>query len=108
MTWKELNEKYPMDREEMTVEQEKDFVDHCFDLYENQGFAKVFWSISNDFKEYHNKAFKVINRLTEKECDLCCLPMWKIKFEDGKRINAYLDEIIPSEMVNNGCKLEIG
>lgn len=29
-----------------------------------------------------------------------------IKFEDNKEIAAYPDEIIPSEMIDNGCKFE--
>jgi hypothetical protein len=63
--------------------------------------------MGGDFEEYYNKPFKVIDRLTEKECDLECLPMWKIKFEDGEIIHAYPDEIVPSEMISNGCKLEL-
>ena len=31
---------------------------------------------------------------------------WKIQFEDGMMIDAYPDEIISSEMVNNGCQIE--
>lgn len=104
---KDLSKKYPMYRDEMTVEQEREFVKDIFNHYETEGFAKVFWSMGGDFKEYHNKPFKVVGRLTEEECDLECLPMWKIEFEDGTRIHAYADEIIPSEMKGNGCKLEL-
>lgn len=107
LTIEEINKKYPMDRYEMTIEQEREFVKDLFELYESEGFAKVFWSMGGDFEEYHNKPFKVIGRTTEKECDLECLPMWKIQFEDSKIIHAYPDEIIPSKMKANGCTLEL-
>lgn len=107
LTKEELNKKYPMYRDEMTQEQEREYIDDLFDFYEGEGFAKVFWSMGGDFEEYYNKPFKVIDRLTEKKCDLECLPMWKIKFEDGEIIHAYPDEIIPSVMKENGCKLEL-
>lgn len=35
-----------------------------------------------------------------------CLPEWKIQFKDGALIDAYPDEIIPSEMIGNGCKIK--
>lgn len=107
MTWENMREKYPMYRDDMTVEQEREFVKDCFGCYESEGFSKVFWSIGGDFKEYHNKPFKVLYRLDEKSCDLECLPMWEIQFEDGETIHAYPDEIIPSEMKANGCTLEV-
>jgi hypothetical protein len=96
-----------MYRDEMTKEQERKFVEECFSNYENEGFAKVFWSQGGDFEEYHNKPFKVTRRLTEDDADLDCLPMWEIEFEDGTNIHAYPDEIIPREMIENGCKLEV-
>lgn len=107
MKLEELNKKYPLYRDEMTLEQEREFAKDLFDAYETEGFAKVFWSMGGDFEEYYNKPFKVIDRLTEEECDLECLPMWSIQFEDGVKIHAYADEIIPSEMISNGCKLEV-
>lgn len=101
--FEKLYEKYPIDREDMSVKEEREFVSHCFDIYEKEGFSKVFWSMGGDFPEYQNKPFKVIERAKEPEHDLCVLPMWKIQFEDGKVISAYPDEVIPSEMQGNGC-----
>jgi hypothetical protein len=43
----------------------------------------------------------------EPDYDLEVLPVWKIQFEDGQIHEAYPEEIIPSEMKNNGCKLAI-
>ena len=96
-----------MCRDEMTKEQERDFVNDCFDLLEKEEFSKVFWSNGGDYEEYHNKPFKVLRRLDEESCELECLPMWEIQFEDGTEIHAYPDEIIPSEMIYNGCKLKL-
>lgn len=35
--------------------------------------------------------------------DLECLPMWIIQFEDGFELEAYPEEIVPREMIDNGC-----
>ena len=48
---------------------------------------------------------KVVERCSTKDSDLSSLPMWNIKFQDGTIIGAYPEEIIPSEMKNNGCTL---
>ena len=32
--------------------------------------------------------------------------MWNIKFSDGVTIGAYPEEIIPSEMKENGCLMD--
>lgn len=105
-TWKELNDAFPMYRDEMTEDQEQEFLENCYHLYEKEGFAKVFWSQGGDYQEYHEKSFTVLGRVKPPDADTECLPMWKIKFEDGKEISAYPDEIIPREMRENGCKLE--
>lgn len=113
MTWEELNEKYSMSREEMTEEQEKEFVDYCFDIYEEEGFAKVFISpydlFPNGVINRQGKPFKVLGRIRllteidngEDTADLESLPMWKIQFEDGETMGAYAEEIIPSEIKEN-------
>lgn len=106
MTWNELEAKYPTDREDMTKEQERCFVEECFNLYEQEGFAKKFWSPFGDYSERTGENFEVVSRCTEKEADLEVLPMWNIKFSDGTIIGAYPEEIIPSEMRDNGCNME--
>lgn len=106
MTWDEMKHKYPEDRNEMSEERETEFVNDCFLCYERDGFAKKFWSQGGDYKEKIGQKFEVIGRSTTKDADLCCLPMWNIKFADGTIISAYPDEIIPREMIANGCQLE--
>lgn len=103
MTWDEMKVKYPEYRDCMTEEREREFVKDCFTLYEKEGFAKNFWSQGGDYKKYHGQPFAVISRAEEDDVDLECLPMWKIRFDDGFEMDAYPDEIIPSEMANNGC-----
>lgn len=113
MTWDDMNKKYPEYREEMTRERELAFVEDCFTCYEGEGFAKNFWSQGSDYKEYIGKPFTVIGRVPEHDdqhkdgADLECLPMWKIRFDDGKEIDAYPDEIIVREMIDNGCPPDI-
>ncbi len=113
MTWEEIKDKYPDRpyREEMTEEREKEFVADCFDAYEAEGFAKVFWNQGGDYKKYHGKHFEVIGRTPiydgkNNGADLECLPMWNIKFDDGFEMAAYPDEIIPREMRDNSCPKE--
>lgn len=106
-SWADMKRKYSMEREKMTGEEEKEWLEDCFLLYEKEGFARCFWSQGGDYKEYHEKAFTVIRRTEEKDgFDMECLPAWRIQFADGTVIDAYPDEIIPSEMIDNGCKIE--
>ena len=112
----ELREKYKdmPNREDMTIEQEREFVSDCFDAYEQEGFAPVFWSQGDDYPQYHGMPFAVVERTPEYDsqhtgqhtADLERLPMWNIRFEDGTVLSAYPDEIIPSEMRDNGCPEE--
>ncbi len=111
MTKAEINAKYPEYRDEMSVEREKEYVNDCFDYYEQEGFAKVFWSQGGDFKDYHFKPFKVIGRVPAFDgknngVELELLPMWYIRFEDGFKMAAYPDECIASEMIDYGCPRE--
>ena len=105
MTWDKMNKKYPEYREEMSEKREEEFVNDCFDCYEQEGFSKKFWDRNGDYEEKIGQSFKVLGRITTEEADLCCLPMWRIEFADGTTIAAYPDEIIPREMNDNGCPL---
>lgn len=112
MTWDEIRTKYPDRpyREDMTEEREKEFVEDCFSCYENEGFAKVFWSQGGDYADYIEKPFKIVGRVPILDdahpdgAELECLPMWRIRFEDGFEMAAYPDEIIPREMRENGWR----
>lgn len=104
---KDMEQKYPMMRDEMTKEQEKEWLEDCYSLYEKKGFVRCFWSCGGDYEEYHEKPFKVLRRTKESDgFDMECLPAWRIEFKDGKLLDAYPSEIIPSEMIDNGCKIE--
>lgn len=103
--WKDVQKKYPMGRDEMTEEEELRFVDDCFNLYEKEGFSPVYWSPFTDHEDRKGQEIEVFERCTVEDCDLCVLPMWKIKFRDGEVIHAYPEEIVPSEMRANGCRL---
>jgi hypothetical protein len=105
-SWEDMKVKYPEDRNEMTEEQEKEFVNDCFSCYEADGFAKKFWSPFGDYKDREGQGFEVIGRCTEQDTDISALPMWNIKFADGTTIGAYPEEIITREMKDNGCDLD--
>lgn len=81
------------------------FVNDCFTLYEKEGFAKKFWTPYDENKQRIGQPFTVVSKCSIENSDLECLPMWQIKFADGTCIDAYPEEIIPSEMRNNGCKI---
>lgn len=106
MTWDELNKKYPEARYEMSVDREREFLKELYDAYETSGFADKFWTpfdLNNKDKSYIGKSFKVIGRCEEgKEWDLESLPVWKIEFEDGHKMDAYPEEIYLNDMIANG------
>lgn len=104
MTWKEMKIKYPEDRDKMSYDRHKEFVKDCFDCYEQEEFADKYWSPYTENDLYYELQFTVIRQATEDDgIFIECLPMWLIKFENGKEIFAYPEEIIPSEMKYNGC-----
>ena len=102
-TWADLNREYPESREEMTEERERDFVAECFRLYESEGFVGKFWSPYSDYKDRFGECFEIVGRCEEGDYDLCVLPMWLIKFQDGTIVGAYPEEIIPSERTKLPC-----
>ena len=99
-----------INRDDMTKEEEKLFVDYWFNKYESEGFVKVFCSpytfTDEEPTKYNGKKFEVVGRVKpldedEHGADLECLPMWNIKFEDGHTMAAYPEEIISSEIKDN-------
>lgn len=106
MTWEDMKIKYPEDRENMSEEREKEFINDCFTCYDNEEFARKFWSPFGDYKDREGQGFEVVGRCTEEDAHISALPMWNIKFEDGTIIGAYPEEIIPREMRDNGCTLD--
>lgn len=111
MTWDQMPAKWAgfpddFDRAALSEIQETEFVDDCFSCYENEGFAKAFWTPYSDYQGRIGQGFKVLSRCTTVNNDLCTLPAWKIELEDGTVLDANPEEIIPSEMRQNGCRLE--
>ena len=102
LTWDKMYEKYPEKREEMSEKTERDFVNDCFDLYENEGFAEKFWTSDEEYTRYIGMKFKVLQRTPEKRNALSTLPLWDIQLEDGTLLTAYPEEIIPSAIKSHG------
>lgn len=105
-TLDDIENKYPESREEMTEEREKEYIADCFVAYENEQMSEKFWSPFGDYEERFGQHFKVVNRCDENGCHLGALPMWNIQFDDGTVIGAYPEEIVLSEMIENGYKPE--
>lgn len=80
-------------RDQMTTEEERTFVNHWYERYEQAGFTKVYRTPYTEFAARVGMEFRVLGRLTEKDTDLECLPMWKIQFNDGFVICANPEEI---------------
>ena len=95
MTWNEIEKKYPMLREEMDDETHVAFVMDCFEAYESEGFADTFLDVHGQDTEHDGAPFKVVRRLEylDGDCDLECLPMWEIEFEDGAMMDCFPEEI---------------
>lgn len=102
--WNEFNLKYKSKlRDFMSEEEEREFINDYTNCCEEEGFNNVYWTPYEELKDCKGKKFKVLRRLTEKECDLDAMPMWEIQFEDGTVRGAYPEEIIPSEMERQNC-----
>lgn len=103
-TFDDLHKAYPENRDNMSEETEREFVSHCYRLYKNEGFSKIFWTPYEDQCEHIGKSFVVVKELWDyKYMELECLPIWLIRFDTGEEIQAYAEEIIPSEMKKFGC-----
>lgn len=105
MTWKEMKNKYPEYRDNMSIEREREFVKDCFSAYEqNDKLADTFWSPFGDYKELFGMRFSLKGRCDEHDADISALPMWNIVMEDGTEIGAYPEEIFEREQKENGRK----
>ena len=100
MTWQEMRIKYPEYMDEMSREREEEFVNDCFDIYENtEKLADTFWTPFTGYEDKIGQSFSVLRRVDIQDCDLCVLPQWHIMLEDGTEIDAYPEEIYAREMV---------
>lgn len=101
MTYKDFEELYK-DFDTMTAsfEDEYQMKQDAFDMYETEGFTDVFNTPYEECSEYNGQKYEIVRRASyvNGDCDMECLPQWIIKFEDGKEINAYPEEI---------CKIEV-
>ena len=105
--FKELHKAYGFNngertRDNLSYEEEKNFVKDCFDTYEHIGFAETFGTPYTGEKHLVGKKFIVLDRVKELSedsngADLECLPMWNIRFEDGFEMPAYPEEICLAE-----------
>lgn len=101
MTFAEFEEKYKgFDVMTASFEDELSYRQDAFDMYETEGFTDTFETPYEECSEYNGQKYEIVRRSNYEigDCDMECLPQWIIKFEDGKEINAYPEDI---------CKLEV-
>lgn len=102
----ELYKKYGLDnpyksRDDLSEDEERNFINDCFDMYEHIGFANTFGTPYAG--KYEGMKFTVLGRVKEitedKEngADLECLPMWNIQLENGDIMAAFPEEICLAE-----------
>lgn len=89
-------------RDNLSYEEEKAFVEDCFDTYEHIGFADTFGTPYDGERKYVGMKFTVLGRVKDiaedkDGADLECLPMWNIQFENGDTMAAYPEEICLAE-----------
>lgn len=83
----------------ITEDEEKAFINKCYELYQKKGFAKTFKSSSDEYKKYNGMKFKVLNSVSvdDERFDLEVLPMWEIEFSNGEKVEAFSEEIFAFE-----------
>lgn len=104
MSNEEFNKKWTRERYLKATESEnlwKEYIDDCFQMYEDTGFSETFHSPYDSEKIHNGKPFKVIRRANESEGDIEAFPLWLVKFydedESTKPYYCYPEEI---------CKIE--
>ena len=105
--FKELYQKYGLDnpnktREDLCEDDERNYVNDCFDIYEQIGFASTYGTPYAGEEKYDGMKFTVLGRVKDikdddKGADLECLPMWNIRLENGETMAAYPEEICLAE-----------
>lgn len=108
--FKDLQNAYGFDnpeksRDDLKPDEERNFVEDCFDTYEYLGFSKSFMSPYESMKKFNGLKFTVIERVKDLSedkdgADLECLPLWRIQLQNGKIITAQPEEICLAEMKN--------
>ena len=90
-------------RNTLSKDEERKFVNDCFETYEHIGFAKTFGTPYTGEEQYVGMKFTVLCRVKEITEDkengayLECLPMWNIQLENGDIMAAYPEEICLAE-----------
>lgn len=102
MTVEEFNRKWDketyttmMERKDDWAEEYAKYLEDCYSMYEDTGFAPTFKSVYSSYPEqYEGLRFKVLRRATPEDgFDLECLPAWEVEFENGERFMCLPEEI---------------
>lgn len=100
-TWSDFMERYEIPyyevNHDLTIAESNQFVSDYFTICEREGFSNKYWTPMPNSK-YTGKPYKVLGRHWGMN-----FPMWLIEFENGARLLAYPENIIPHEMQACGC-----
>ena len=94
MNRQEFEEKWgdTVNRCRLDEKKHQEFVNDCFEMYEQEGFLEVLDSTYEELGKNGMK-FKVIRRATNQECDPETMPVWLVRFENGETAYCYPEEI---------------
>ena len=101
-SWDDFYKKYPIDRDDLDLDTEKEYLEDAYKLYESEGFSSLFWIDDPYFKEEFadclGKPFEVIGRCSESDIyDICdeFFPAWTIRLSNGETFDAWSGLICP-------------
>ena len=106
MTEKQFNEKWSRDAYSKLMECKENwreeyakYLEDCYSMYEETGFAPTFKSpYSGEVEVFEGMKFKVLRRATTEDgFDLETLPAWEVEFENGKKFMCLPEEICTIE-----------
>lgn len=83
--------------QDLTVAESNQYVSDYFTICEKEGFSSKYWTPMSNSK-YTGKPYKVLGRHYGMS-----FPMWLIEFENGAKLLAYPENVIPHEMQVCGC-----
>ncbi len=62
--------------------------------YREGKFVKRFRKVFDEFAQYHGKPFKVLGEYRQSKANRAEVgPLYRIQFEDGKKLNAWPEEV---------------
>lgn len=82
---------------DLTIRESNQFINDYFIICEKEGFSSKYWTPGRNSR-YNGMSYKVLERYWGLN-----FPAWLIEFDNGAKVLAYPENIIPHEMQALGC-----